>query len=78
MTDDSGSSLLNEELLRRVSSAKDAGQVLDIVAEAKSNVGSGVISASDCFSIIAAALERNNVELALSVFSAMRSVFGAG
>lgn len=78
MTDDSGSSLLNEELLRRVSSAKDADQVLGIVAEANSNVRSGVISASDCFLIIAAALERNNVELALSVFSAMRSVFSAG
>ncbi|XP_039118147.1 uncharacterized protein LOC120254065 [Dioscorea cayenensis subsp. rotundata] len=78
MTDDSGSSLLNEELLRRVSSAKDADQVLDIVAEANSNVRSGVISASDCFSIIAAALERKNVELALLVFSAMRSVFAAG
>ncbi|KAJ0971733.1 hypothetical protein J5N97_019692 [Dioscorea zingiberensis] len=77
-TNDSGHSLLDEELLRRVSSAKDADQVLDIIAEANSNVGSGVLGAADCCSIIAAALERNNVELALSIFYAMRSVLGAG
>ncbi|PWA54447.1 ATP synthase subunit beta [Artemisia annua] len=37
---------------------------------------SGVVSCSGCCLIISAAIERNNADLALSIFNAMRSSFG--
>ncbi|CAL1373596.1 unnamed protein product [Linum trigynum] len=61
-------------LLLRVSSAKDADEALEIVAELTQR-SSGVVGVQDCCSIINAALDRNNFELALSVFYAMRSSF---
>ncbi|KAJ4981058.1 hypothetical protein NE237_031895 [Protea cynaroides] len=66
--------LLDEELLGRVSCAKDADEALEMIAQ-KSNRNGGVVGTSDCCSIIAAALDRNNADLALSVFQAMRSSF---
>ncbi|XP_025820250.1 uncharacterized protein LOC112896483 isoform X8 [Panicum hallii] len=65
---------LDADLLRRVSGAGDADQALDIVAE---SAGGSVaaLEAPECNAILAAALDRGNVELALSVFDAMRSGF---
>ncbi|XP_022136768.1 uncharacterized protein LOC111008391 isoform X2 [Momordica charantia] len=68
------SELLDEELLGDVSGAKDAGEALLVIAD-KSGRSGGTVAVSDCRLIIAAALERNNPELALSVFYAMRSSF---
>ncbi|XP_073055586.1 uncharacterized protein [Primulina eburnea] len=71
------SDLLDDELLGRVSAAKDADEVLALIAE-ESRKNGGVVSASDCHLILSAALDRGNAELALSVFSSMRSSFGSG
>lgn len=68
------SQLLDDELLNWVSSADDAAQALDRIAERTSR-SSGVVSCSDCALIISAAIARGNADLALSVFSAMRSSF---
>ncbi|GFQ06317.1 hypothetical protein PHJA_002775700 [Phtheirospermum japonicum] len=67
---------MESELLDRVSAAKDASEALLLIAEERR--GGGVVSASDCRLIISAALDRGNAELALSVFSAMRSSFDSG
>ncbi|CAM0910716.1 unnamed protein product [Alopecurus aequalis] len=72
----SGDISLDADLLRRVSGAADADQALDIVAESLGGAGSGPkssLDASDCNAIVAAALDRGNLDLALSVFEAMRS-----
>uniref|UniRef100_A0A0D3GZ38 Uncharacterized protein n=1 Tax=Oryza barthii TaxID=65489 RepID=A0A0D3GZ38_9ORYZ len=69
----SGATSLDADLLRRVAGAANAGEALDIVAESAG--GTGGLDASDCNAIVAAALDRGNVELALSVFEAMRSGF---
>ncbi|PIN01750.1 hypothetical protein CDL12_25745 [Handroanthus impetiginosus] len=71
------SELLDDELLSRVSAAKDATEVLVLIAE-ESRRNGGVLSGADCRLIISAALDRGNAELALSVFSAMRSSFDSG
>ncbi|OIT39814.1 PREDICTED: uncharacterized protein LOC109237621 [Nicotiana attenuata] len=71
------SELLNDELISRISAAKDASEVLEIISQ-KTGENGGVISASDCCLIISAALDRNNADLALSVFDAMRSTFDPG
>ncbi|KAF3339761.1 hypothetical protein FCM35_KLT15532 [Carex littledalei] len=63
---------LDDELLRRLSGAKDADQVLDVITESG---GSNGMDTSDCNSLVAAALERGNAELALSLFDAMRLGF---
>ncbi|KAL3499220.1 hypothetical protein ACH5RR_038313 [Cinchona calisaya] len=68
------SELLDEELLNWVSAAEDAAQVLDRITE-RTDRTSGVVSCSDCCLIISAAIDRGNADLALSVFSAMRSSF---
>lgn len=68
---------LDDELLNRVSSAKDADEALQMIAEKRKTSG-GVLANSDCCAIISTALERNNSELALSIFSAMRSSFAQG
>ncbi|XP_068659360.1 uncharacterized protein [Aristolochia californica] len=65
-------SLVDDELLRRVSGAADADEVVDMISE-KTGRNGGVLECSDCNNIIRAALERNNVDLAFSVLSAMRS-----
>ncbi|KAL5219824.1 hypothetical protein ABZP36_024537 [Zizania latifolia] len=72
-SDTSGATSLDADVLRRVSGTADAGEALDIVAESAG--GTGALDASDCNAIVAAALDRGNVELALSVFEAMRSGF---
>ncbi|GAB2283521.1 hypothetical protein Dimus_018028 [Dionaea muscipula] len=65
---------LDDELISRVSSAKDASEVLGMVAETSRRSG-GVLCASDCCRIIAAAIKRNKFDLAMSIFNAMRSSF---
>ncbi|KAF6163743.1 hypothetical protein GIB67_038057 [Kingdonia uniflora] len=49
-----------------------------MIAESSGGENGGVVSAADCCLIIAAAFDRNNAQLALSVFSAMRSSFDQG
>ena len=63
---------LDDELLRRIIGSKDADQVLDLISEYRGG-SVGVVETDTCFSIIEGALDRNNTDLALSVFSAMRS-----
>ncbi|KAL1364290.1 uncharacterized protein [Arachis hypogaea] len=60
-------------LLRVAASAKDADDALLMIAQNSSRNGGGVVSADDSSTIISAALQRNNSELALSIFYAMRS-----
>ncbi|KAG8368986.1 hypothetical protein BUALT_Bualt15G0103300 [Buddleja alternifolia] len=67
----------DDELLGRVSAAKEAAEVLFLISEVRRKNG-GVVSASDCRLIVSAALDRGNADLALSVFSAMRSSFDSG
>ncbi|KAF5187586.1 Pentatricopeptide repeat (PPR) superfamily protein [Thalictrum thalictroides] len=69
--------ILDDVLLNRISSLKDAEEVLMLIAE-KSERNGGILSTSDCSSIIKAAFDRNNAQLALSVYSAMRSNFNQG
>lgn len=73
-------SSLDADLLRRVSGTADADQALDIVVESVGgpDAGAGALDASDCNTIVAAALDRGNFDLALSVFEAMRSGFARG
>lgn len=68
------SRLLDDELLCRVSTAADANEVLNMIAESTLRSG-GTVSSSDCSLILSAALDRSNADLALSVFQAMRSSF---
>uniref|UniRef100_A0A0A0KZV4 Pentatricopeptide repeat-containing protein n=2 Tax=Cucumis sativus TaxID=3659 RepID=A0A0A0KZV4_CUCSA len=68
------SELLDDELIVVVSGAKDADEALGMIGD-KSGRSGGTVSVSDCRLIISAALKRNNPELALSVFYAMRSTF---
>ncbi|KAL0016014.1 hypothetical protein SO802_003083 [Lithocarpus litseifolius] len=77
LVEDSVSQLLDEELLAKVSGAKDANEALDMIGD-KCGRNGGVVGVNDCCSIITAALERNNAELALSVFYAMRASFDQG
>ena len=71
------SELLDDELIVVVSGAKDADEALGMIGD-KSGRSGGTVSVSDCRLIISAALKRNNPELALSVFYAMRSTFYQG
>lgn len=68
---------LSADLLRRISGAADADRVLDIVAESVEGAGAA-LDAPECNAIVAAAFDRGNIELALSVFEAMRSGFAGG
>ncbi|GAU32601.1 hypothetical protein TSUD_71490 [Trifolium subterraneum] len=71
----SNSNLLDQQFLLRVAStAKDADEALQLIAD-NSSANGGVVSTSDCCSIISAALDRSNHQLALSIFYAMRSTF---
>ncbi|XP_057419579.1 uncharacterized protein LOC130713793 isoform X2 [Lotus japonicus] len=76
-SDDHTVSASDQQLLLRISAtAKDADEALQMIADnAETNSGGGVVSTSDCCSIISAALSRNNPQLALSVFYAMRASF---
>lgn len=73
----SASNLLDDELLSRVSGARDADEALEMIAERSESSG-GVVDTADCCSIISAALDQNNVDLAMSVFYSMRSTFDQG
>lgn len=70
--------MLDEELLRRVSAAKEADQALDTIAASRASGCPGVIGTEDCHLIIEAAFERGDPDLALSVFNAMRASFDQG
>lgn len=65
--------LLNDEVINRASSLKEATEVLQLIADYRSADNGGVVSCSDCCRIISAAFLCNNSDLALSIFSAMRS-----
>ncbi|XP_057450489.1 uncharacterized protein LOC130742404 isoform X2 [Lotus japonicus] len=69
----SGSDQFDRQLLQRIAvTAKDADEALQMIADnAAATSEGGVVSTSDCCSIISAALSRNNPQLALSVFYAM-------
>ena len=73
----SASKLLDDELLTRLSGARDADEALEMIAERSERSG-GVVDIADCCSVISAALDQNNVNLALSVFYSMRSSFDQG
>ncbi|XP_030951856.1 uncharacterized protein LOC115975280 [Quercus lobata] len=77
LVENSVSQLLDEELLAKVSGAKDANEALYMIGD-KCGRNGGVVGVNDCCLIITAALERNNAELALSVFYAMRASFDQG
>jgi hypothetical protein len=68
---------LSTDLLRRISDAADADRVLDIVAESVEGAGAA-LDPPECNAIVAAAFDRGNIELALSVFEAMGSGFVGG
>ncbi|EPS74072.1 hypothetical protein M569_00680, partial [Genlisea aurea] len=71
------SEILDEKLLLRVSAAKDASEALLLIADERQKSG-GVVDVADCRMIISSALDCGNADLALSVFSAMRSSFDGG
>ncbi|QCD85129.1 hypothetical protein DEO72_LG2g5488 [Vigna unguiculata] len=72
-TSDDTANILDQQLLLQVAAiAKDADEALQIIADNSSRNG-GFVSTSDCCSVISAALNRNNPELALSIFYAMRA-----
>lgn len=71
------SEVVDGEILSAIAAAEDASGVLNVIAE-KTKKNGGVLSGSDCRLIISAALDSGNVDLALSVFSAMRSSFNPG
>lgn len=77
VAENSVSELLDAELLNQVSAAKDAEEALQMIA-GRSDRNGGVVGTSDCQLIISAALNRNNPDLALSVFYAMRASFDQG
>ncbi|XP_016651391.1 PREDICTED: uncharacterized protein LOC103337741 isoform X2 [Prunus mume] len=77
LAEDSVSELLDDELLGKVSGAKDAQEALQMIAEITGRNG-GLVSASDCCAIVSASLKRNNPDLALSVFYEMRASFDQG
>lgn len=74
---ESENGVVEEELLSRVSGAKDASEVLEMVAESSKRSG-GVLTVDECCLIINAAIDRGNTDLALSIFYAMRSSFYQG
>ncbi|XP_071702044.1 uncharacterized protein [Rutidosis leptorrhynchoides] len=66
-----------ELIISKTSAAKDASEALQVFGEmTKRNCG--VVSTSDCCSIISSSIDRNNADLALSIFKAMRSSFSSG
>ncbi|ESQ28904.1 hypothetical protein EUTSA_v10023389mg [Eutrema salsugineum] len=72
------SSLLDDELLSSVSAVRDADEALDMISDRFGSDRGGIVEIEDCRSIISAAVSRGNVELALSVFYAMRASFDLG
>lgn len=76
--DSSVSEIFDEELLSRISLAKDANEALDIVFNSGRMETTRVVSVSDCRMILNAAICRGNTDLALSIFYAMRCSFDQG
>ncbi|XP_031497600.1 uncharacterized protein LOC116262400 [Nymphaea colorata] len=69
----SDASLLDHELLSLVSGAIDADQALRLIGEERRpESGGGTLSVSDCCAVLSAAIDHNNADLAISIFSAMR------
>lgn len=64
-------------IIDKTSAVKDATEALQVFGE-MTNRNTGVVSTSDCCSIISASIDRNNADLALSIFKAMRSSFDSG
>ncbi|RYR19620.1 uncharacterized protein [Arachis hypogaea] len=73
ISQDAGQLDHHQLLLRVAASAKDADDALLMIAQNSSRNGGGLVSADDSSTIISAALQRNNSELALSIFYAMRA-----
>jgi hypothetical protein len=74
----SNSNIFDQQFLHRLAAtAKDADEALQLISD-NSSANGGVVSTADCCSIISAALDRNNHQLALSIFYAMRSTFHQG
>lgn len=74
----SSSSLLDDELVSSVSAVGDADEALEVIGDRLGPNRGGVVGIEDCRSIISAAVSRGNVELALSIFYAMRGSFDLG
>ncbi|CAH8382582.1 unnamed protein product [Eruca vesicaria subsp. sativa] len=72
------SSLLDDELVSSVSAVRDSDEALEMISDRFDSVRGGIVEIDDCRSIIAAAVSRGNVELALSIFYAMRASFDLG
>ncbi|KAF2538623.1 hypothetical protein F2Q68_00019519 [Brassica cretica] len=72
------SSLLDDELVSSVSAVRDADEALEMISDRFGTNRGGVVEIEDCRSIISAAVSRGNVELALSIFYAMRASFDLG
>ncbi|KAK6947919.1 LOW QUALITY PROTEIN: hypothetical protein RJ641_001392, partial [Dillenia turbinata] len=74
--DEVAEKLLDDDLIHRVvSSAKDANESLDVIAEIEAVV---LFAFLIVVRLLTSALDRKNADLALSVFSAMRSSFDLG
>uniref|UniRef100_A0A7N0RCP7 Uncharacterized protein n=1 Tax=Kalanchoe fedtschenkoi TaxID=63787 RepID=A0A7N0RCP7_KALFE len=65
--------LLTPDILSRVSAAKDADEALQLIHQ--TSLPNGLLTTAHCSSIISAAFTRNNPDLALSVYHAMRASF---
>ncbi|KAF2571958.1 hypothetical protein F2Q70_00001424 [Brassica cretica] len=72
------SSLLDDELVSSVSTVRDADEALEMISDRFGTNRGGIVEIEDCRSIISAAVSRGNVELALSIFYAMRASFDLG
>ncbi|XP_010430577.1 PREDICTED: uncharacterized protein LOC104714807 isoform X2 [Camelina sativa] len=75
---DVSSSILDDELLSSVSAVRDADEALEMISERFGSNRGGIVELEDCRSIISAAISRGNVDLALSIFYAMRASFDLG
>lgn len=75
---DVSSSILDDKLLISVSAVRDADEALTMISERFGSNSGGIVELEDCRSIISAAVSRGNVDLALSIFYAMRASFDSG
>uniref|UniRef100_A0A1J3I587 Pentatricopeptide repeat-containing protein n=1 Tax=Noccaea caerulescens TaxID=107243 RepID=A0A1J3I587_NOCCA len=75
---DVSSSLLDDEFLSSVTAVREADEALEMISDRFGSNRGGIVETDDCRSIIFAAVSRGNVELALSIFYAMRASFDLG
>ncbi|KAG7587658.1 Pentatricopeptide repeat [Arabidopsis suecica] len=75
---DVSTSILDDELLSSVSAVRDADEALEMISDRFGSNRGGIVELEDCRSIISAAVNRGNVDLALSIFYAMRASFDLG